>query len=586
MKKTFPFIIILLFSALGAFSYTYTKRHVLIPMRDGVRLYTEIFEPSDHPLAPVLIMRTPYSLSHYNDDTFDKKVFGLDSIYLAHGYILVRQNVRGTYLSEGRFVQSRPFVTDKKGKVTDEASDAWDTVDWLLAHCRTNGRVGVKGTSYPGFYAFMAARSGHPAVKAVSPQAPVNAWFMGDDIHHNGALMLMDSYSFGSSFFRRRQQPSVKAMPPLAPVDTSVSVFYRRPLAELLKPVLEEGSFWKDIVAHPNYDRYWQSRLSTRGLGELKPAVMIVGGLYDAEDNYGTWNTWRQIRQHAPKTPLFLVEAPWYHHAWGNGKYQHLDGAWFGAGTAAYFINEIEYPFFAYYLEGKGRKPAPVTVLPSAETREEVMKDRKVEDQWLQLDGWPPKGTQVRRLMLKGGTVLSDPRNPVPYYNKVDARHRDRAYMAADQRFASQRNDVLTCAWLPAQDTLRLMGPVKVRLTLNTSATDLDAVVKLIDVRPDGYEMLVRGDVMPARFRHSFSVPKPLQPDKDFTLSFTMPDIAHVLLPGHRLMVQVQYSWYPLVAVNPQTFLKNPYHATQADCRKARVTLKGNGQSWVELTVW
>ena len=158
--------------------------------------------------------------------------------------------------------------------------------------------------------------------------------------------------------------------------------------------------------------------------------------------------------------------------------------------------------------------------------------------------------------------------------------------MAADQRFASQRNDVLTCAWLPAQDTLRLMGPVKVRLTLNTSATDLDAVVKLIDVRPDGYEMLVRGDVMPARFRHSFSVPKPLQPDKDFTLSFTMPDIAHVLLPGHRLMVQVQYSWYPLVAVNPQTFLKNPYHATQADCRKARVTLKGNGQSWVELTVW
>lgn len=162
MKKTFPFIIILLFSALGAFPYTYTKRHVLIPMRDGVRLYTEIFEPSDHPQAPVLIMRTPYSLSHYNDDRFDKKVFGLDSIYFAHGYILVRQNVRGTYLSEGRFVQSRPFVTDKKGKVTDEASDAWDTVDWLLAHCRTNGRVGVKGTSYPGFYAFMAARSGHP----------------------------------------------------------------------------------------------------------------------------------------------------------------------------------------------------------------------------------------------------------------------------------------------------------------------------------------------------------------------------------------------------------------------------------------
>ena len=586
MKKTFLFLIAFLVSAFDAFAYTYTKRHVLIPMRDGVRLYTEIYEPSDHPQAPVLIMRTPYSLSPYNNDTFDKNTFGLDSVYLKHGYILVRQNVRGTYLSEGRFVQSRPFIVNKKDKETDEASDAWDTVDWLLAHCHTNGRVGVKGTSYPGFYAFMATRSGHPAIKATSPQAPVNDWFMGDDIHHNGALMLMDSYSFGSSFFRYRPQPSTKSMPALAPVDTSVSVFYRRPLAEILKPVLEKGSFWTDIVAHPNDDDYWQSRCSTRSLGEIKPAVMIVGGLYDAEDNYGTWNTWRQIKHRSPKTPLFLVEAPWYHHAWGNGKYQHLDGAWFGAGTAAYFINEIEYPFFAYYLEGKGRKPAPVTVLPSAETREEVMKDRKVDDQWLQFPCWPPKGTHLKRLTLKGGTVVADPWNPVPYYNNVKIRRRDRAYMAADQRFASQRSDVLTFSWPAQQDTLRLMGPVNVRLTLNTSETDLDAIVKLIDVRPDGYEMLVRGDVMPARFRHSFSAPEALRPGQDFTLSFTMPDVAHLLLPGHRLMVQVQYSCYPLVAVNPQTFLKNPYSATRDDYRKARVTLKGKGKSWVELTVW
>lgn len=586
MKKTFLFLITFLISTLCAFSYTYTKRRVMIPMRDGVRLYTEIFEPSDNPHAPVIIMRTPYSLSHYNDDKFIKKKFGLDSVYLNHGYIFVKQNVRGTYLSEGRFVQSRPFNPNKKGKETDEASDTWDTVDWLLGHCSTNGRVGVKGTSYPGFYAFMAARSGHPAIKATSPQAPVNAWFMGDDIHHNGALMLMDTYNFGSSFFRYRLQPSAKSMSALAPVDTSVNVFYRRPIADILKPVLEKGSFWIDIVAHPNYDSYWQSRLSTRSLGAIKPAVMIVGGLYDAEDNYGTWNTWRQIKLHSPKTPLFLVEAPWYHHAWGNSKYQNLDGAWFGAGTAAYFINEIEYPFFAYYLEGKGRKPAPVTVLPSAETREEVMKDRNMEDRWIQLDCWPPKGTQAKRLMLQGGTVISDPLNPVPYCSNLEIRRRDRAYMASDQRFASQRGDVLTFSWPAVTDTLRLMGPVRVKLTLNTTATDLDAIVKLIDVRPDGYEMLVRGDVMPARFRHSFSSPAPLQPGKDFTLSFTMPDIAHLLLPGHRLMVQVQYSCYPLVAVNPQTFLKNPYTATQTDYQKARVILKGEGMSWVEVTTW
>lgn len=586
MKKFLTTIALLMVAHLSAFSYSYTKRHVLIPMRDGVRLYTEIYEPVDHPVAPILIMRTPYSLAPYNDDTFNKAIFGLDSVYLNHGYILVRQNVRGRYLSEGHFEQSRPFISHKKGKQTDEASDTWDTVDWLLAHCHTNGNVGVKGTSYPGFYAFMAARSGHPAIKATSPQAPVNDWFTGDDIHHNGALMLMDSYSFGSSFFRLRPYPSAKGMPQLAPVDTTVDVFYHRPISEIQKPVLEKGSFWQDIVGHPNYDDYWQTHCSTHDMKSIKPAVMIVGGLYDAEDNYGTWNTWRQIRQQSPKTPLYLVEAPWYHHAWGNSNYQHLDGAWFGAGTAAYFINQIEYPFFAYYLEGKGQKPAPVTLLPSAETSEKIMKNRNVEKQWLHLDCWPPKESQFIRLKLGGGTVKSDPRDPVPYYSNLKIRHRDRSYMAADQRFATKRSDVLTYRCEALKDTLRLMGPIRVHLELNTTATDLDAVVKIIDIRPDGYEMLVRGDVMPARFRHSLTTPEPVLPGKDFTLSFTMPDIAHILLPGHRLMIQVQYSCYPLVTVNPQTFLTNPYTATNEDYRKAQVTLLGNGKSWVNLSVW
>ncbi len=449
----------------------------MIAMRDGVRLYTEIYEPAGNDHAPVLIMRTPYSLRPYNDDSFSKKSFGLDSVYLNHGYIIVRQNVRGTYLSEGCFEQSRPFNPKKKKGDTDEATDTWDTVDWLLAHCRTNGHVGVKGTSYPGFYAFMAARSGHPAIKAASPQAPVNNWFMGDDIHHNGALMLMDSYGFGSSFFRQRRNPSVKAMGKLAPVDTTVDVFYKRPIADILSPVMEEGSFWNDIVEHPDYDSYWQAHCSTSSLGKIRPAVMIVGGLYDAEDNYGTWTTWRQIAKQSPKTPLYLVEAPWYHHGWGNSGYQHLDDAWFGAGTAAYFINEIEYPFFAHYLEGKGKRPAPVTLLPSGETRKEIMKDRDVESQWLTLDCWPPKDARAKRLCLGGGTVVSDPDNPVPYYNNVTTRGRDRAYMAGDQRFASKRGDVLTFSWPATRDTLRMMGPVKVNLVLNTDATDLLAVV-------------------------------------------------------------------------------------------------------------
>lgn len=558
----------------------------MIAMRDGVRLYTEIYEPADNDHAPVLVMRTPYSLKPYNDDTFSKKAFGLDSVYLNHGYVVVRQNVRGIYLSEGRFEQSRPFNHKNNKGDTDESTDTWDTVDWLLAHCRTNGRVGVKGTSYPGFYAFMAARSGHPAIKAASPQAPVNNWFMGDDIHHNGALMLMDSYGFGSSFFRQRRNPSVRAMGKLAPVDTTVDVFYKRSIADILRPVKEEGSFWNDIVEHPDYDSYWQAHCSTSHLDKIRPAVMIVGGLYDAEDNYGTWTTWRQIAKQSPKTPLYLVEAPWYHHGWGNSGYQHLDGAWFGAGTAKYFINEIEYPFFAHYLEGKGKLPAPVTVLPSGETREGIMKDRDVESQWLSMDCWPPRGVHAKRWYLGDGVVVSDPDNPVPYYNNVKTRGRDRAYMAADQRFASNRADVLTYSWPATRDTVRMMGPVKVNLVLNTDATDLMAVVKLIDVRPDGYEMLVRGDVMPARFRRSFSKPDPIKPGSDFTVSFTMPDIAHVLMPGHKLMVQVQFSWFPLVAVCPQAYMKNPYKATASDYRKAKVALQGNGKSFVELPVW
>lgn len=581
-------LILLFVSALSmaVSAQNYIKRHAMIPMRDGVKLYTEIYEPTDNGGAhPVLMMRTPYYIGPYNKDVFDPKAFSLDSIYLKHGYILVRQNVRGTYLSEGQFRQVRPYIANKRGRATDEASDAYDTVEWLLSHCHTNGRVGVKGTSYPGFYALMATLSRHPAIKATSPQAPVGDWFMGDDIHHNGALMLMDSYGFGTSFFRQRQKPSAEAMPQLAPVDTTVDVFYRRPLSDILAPALEKGSFWQDIVSHPNYDGYWQIRRSTRGIGHVKPAVMVVGGLYDAEDNYGTWSIYRRIREQSPEAPLYLVEAPWYHHAWANDHYQHLDGAWFGTGSARYFIRQIEYPFFAYYLEGKGHQPAPVTLMPSMETSEARMKGTSSDRLWTTLDTWPPRGMHYEKFQLKGGTVISDPLHPAPYYHDTATKKRDKAYMAADQRFATRRKDVLSFEGEALKDTLRLYGPVKVRLTLNTDATDLDAFVKIIDVRPDGYQQLVRWEVMPARFRRYFEKPVRIVPHRDFTLSFTLPDIAHVLLPGHRLMVQVQYSCYPLVAVNPQKFLPNPYKAKASDYRKATVTLKGGGKSYVELPI-
>lgn len=579
------FIVLTLLTAISftASGQNYTKRYALIPMRDGVKLYTEIYEPADTCRHPVLIMRTPYSLGHYGEDVFNKESFGLDSIYLKHNYIFVKQNVRGRYLSEGLFMQVRPYNAAKHGDATDEASDTYDTVEWLLLHCHTNGRVGVKGTSYPGFYALMAALSGHPAIKAVSPQAPIGDWFMGDDIHHNGALMLMDSYSFGSSFFRKRLAVSKKAMPSLLPVDTTVNIFYHRPLDNILSPVLEEGSFWQDIVGHPSYDEFWRKRRSANGVRGLKPAVMVVGGLFDAEDNYGTWSTWRNIQTMSPGTPLYLVEGPWYHHGWNNAKYQHLDDAWFGKGSAFYFMNDIEYPFFAYYLEDKGNRPAAVTLLPSMETARSKMQDRCSDSLWIRLESWPPRGMRYEAFRLRGDTVVSDPDNPVPYYHTLTTRSRKREYMAADQSFASVRKDVCTTMERELSDTLRLFGPVKVRLDLITDATDLDAIVKLIDVRPDGYQMLIRGDVMPARFRRSFEKPVPIKSGRKFSLSFTMPDIAHVVLPGHRLMVQVQYSCFPLIAVNPQKFLPNPYKATKQDYQKARVILLDS--SVVELPV-
>lgn len=586
LKRLLPALLLLCCCA-AAGAAGYTKRHVMIPMRDGISLYTNIYEPSTPPPggSPILIMRTPYSLAPYNDNAFSAAHFGLDSIYLAHGYILVEQNVRGTYLSEGEFEQVRPFNARRRKAPTDEATDVYDTVEWLLRYCRSNGRVGVKGTSYPGFYATVAACSGHPAVRAVSPQAPVCDWFMGDDIHHNGAFMLADSYSFGASFFRRRPSPRTTALPPLASIDTAIAVYYRRPIAELLLPLADSVPFWRDIVAHPNYDAFWRRRKSTAGAGPVAPAVMVVGGLYDAEDCYGAWETWRGLRARSPRTEVFLVQAPWYHHAWSNDSYQQLGCAWFGTGSARYFIRHVEYPFFAYYLEGRGRKPAAVTLLPSAETAPEKIKDRPADDRWQRLDSWPPRGAETMRFYLEGGTVTADPLHPVPYYNKGNGKKRDKNYMAADQRFASSRPDVLTCSGPILTDTLSLMGPVDVSLQLRASCTDLDAVVKLIDVRPDGCQLLVRGDVMPARFRRSFRRPQPVRPGKDFVLRFRMPDVAHLLLPGHRLMVQVQFSWYPLVAVNPQTFLPNPYKAQAGDYRPARIVLVKSKKSCLTLTV-
>lgn len=597
----------------------YTKREVMIPMRDGARLYTAVYEPvSSSEAKPVMLVRTPYSLRPYGFEAgeepskdrfaYSSGMWGDLLNYAADGYVIVLQNVRGTYLSEGEFENIRPHLSGKAGgkttkRIVDEATDTYDTVEWLLANTGNNGNIGVKGTSYPGYYATMAALSRHPAIKAVSPQAPVTDWFMGDDAHHNGALCLADCYRFGSSMYRSRKAPSTKGMKRLVSIDSDLyEYFLGKPLSELSAFFGDTLAFWNKMVSHPDFDKFWKDRNPSYHLKDIEPAVLVTGGFYDAEDCYGAFNTYTQLKKLSPECDLYLAVGPWHHGGWRSRSVSSIAGAWFGEASGEYYLDDIEYPFFRYYLEGKGEKPARVNVLPSGETMRSRMEDLPSTSFWEAYSTWPPENASPTRIYLSGTdslnmssrsqdvgfrTFTSDPSNPVPYMD-VKSSGRDHGYMAADQTFASVRNDVLTYSGKVLSDTLHLAGPVKVYVELRldlpdgtySKNMDADIVVKLIDVRPDGYQMLVRGDVMPVRYRGGFGKAKAVKAGKVFSVDFTMCDIDHYFLPGHSLMIQIQGSWFPLIAMNPQTFVRNPFLATKDDYRPINISVSSN--SYVE----
>lgn len=597
----------------------YTKREVMIPMRDGARLYTAVYEPvSSSEAKPVMLVRTPYSLRPYGFEAgeepskdrfaYSSGMWGDLLNYAADGYVIVLQNVRGTYLSEGEFENIRPHLSGKAGgkttkRIVDEATDTYDTVEWLLANTGNNGNIGVKGTSYPGYYATMAALSRHPAIKAVSPQAPVTDWFMGDDAHHNGALCLADCYRFGSSMYRSRKAPSTKGMKRLVSIDSDLyEYFIGKPLSELSAFFGDTLAFWNKMVSHPDYDKFWKDRNPSYHLKDIEPAVLVTGGFYDAEDCYGAFNTYTQLKKLSPECDLYLAAGPWHHGGWRSRSVSSIAGAWFGEASGEYYLDDIEYPFFRYYLEGKGEKPARVNVLPSGETMRSRMEGLPSTSFWEAYSTWPPENASPTRIYLSGTdslnmsgrsqdvgfrTFTSDPSNPVPYMD-VKSSGRDHGYMAADQTFASVRNDVLTYSGKVLSDTLHLAGPVKAHVELKldlpdgtySKNMDADIVVKLIDVRPDGYQMLVRGDVMPVRYRGGFGKAKAVKAGKVFSVDFTMCDIDHYFLPGHSLMIQIQGSWFPLIAMNPQTFVKNPFLATKDDYRPIHISVSSN--SYVE----
>ncbi len=572
----------------------YTKTEQYIPMRDGIRLFTSIYSPRDKSEKhPILMTRTPYSCAPYGTD-FSSRLWERHWKYYAReNYIIVVQDVRGRWMSEGEFEDIRPFNRTKKGTETDEASDTYDTIDWLVKNLsNNNGNVGVFGISYPGFYATMAAASGHPALKAVSPQAPVTDWFIGDDFHHNGAFFQLDGFRFYSGFGKPRPQPTTVGP---SGYDFKIRDSYKfhlengtlKRLSELMGDSIK---FWKDMYAHPNYDDWWKARDARTAMHAIKPAMLTVGGLFDAEDCWGAWNLYKAIEKQNPGIHNKLVMGPWYHGQWSTRDGNSLGNARFGSNTSFWYQNNIEIPFFNYYLKGKGENPQlpEATIFFSGENK------------WKKLDHWPPSATQARDIYFDANGALSwnrpgssdsfseyisDPAKPVPYTEDVHFG-RTREYMTDDQRFASRRPDVLVFQTGILEEDLTLAGPVIANLKVSISGTDADFVVKIIDVFPDnfqytgttgtypmgGYQMMVRGEIMRGRFRNSFTTPEAFKPGKVETVKFELPDVAHTFKKGHRLMIQVQSSWFPLADRNPQKFV-NIYTADEKDFQKATIRL-------------
>lgn len=548
------------------FKEHYVKAEYMIPMRDGVRLYTAVFTPKnkrggDH---PILYMRTPYGCAPYGKKNADFWKQSIYRNYLEAEYIFVFQDVRGRWMSEGEFVNVRPFIANKQGRDTDEASDVYDSVEWLLRKVRkNNGKVGVYGNSYCGFYALMAAASGHPAVCAVSPQAPVGDWFMGDDFHHNGAFAVCDAVSFLPHFGTTgRVKPTDKPVPFESPAQGgSYDYFMTHTVADITAALGGRVPFWDDMTAHPDYDEWWRQRSAMRATENVTSPILMVGGAFDAEDAYGVWNIYRALRANNPSLDCRIVVGPWAHGAWrGNGGANELGGVVFSEDSMSeFFRDEIEFPFFDYLLRGEGDGGA---------SSSGALVFFSGENCWRESEGWSPeRECEPSRLYIDETGALrddapdakssysvytSDPSDPVPYYPDTASR-RKKEYMVAGQEFVDSRDDVLAFVSPVLEEDVTMAGAIEAVLYAAISTTDADFVVKVIDVGPDGeYEMLVRGDIMRGRYRNGFSTPEAFTPDRIERVAFTMPDVAHTFMAGHRIKVQIQSSWFPLFDRNPQ----------------------------------
>jgi uncharacterized protein len=567
----------------------YTRQDVEIAMRDGVKLYTIVYSPKDQSQQyPILMTRTPYGVGPYGKDTMRSQL-GPNRFFPTEGYIFVYQDVRGCFMSEGTFVNMRPqkLVHNDKND-TDESTDTYDTIDWLVKNVGSNnGKVGLWGISYPGFYSSAGMIDHHPALAAVSPQAPIADWFF-DDFNHHGAFFQVHAFNFFSRFGSARPQPtpSRPAFGFKYPVNDGYQFWHDLgPLSNVNSKIFKDQiAAWNELTEHPNYDTFWQARNLLPHLKNVAPAVMTVGGWFDAEDLYGALNTYQTVEKNS-KDFNVLVMGPWSHGGWsGPSQGDKLGNIFFGSPTSDFFQRTMELPFFNHFLKGKGEQTLP-----------EAYVFETGANQWRKFDSWPPKSTRQRDLFFNTGGRLawddpgadpnasekytSDPSRPVPFTEAITTVM-TKEYMTDDQRFASKRPDVAVFQTDVLKEDVTLAGPMVAHLTVSTTGTDSDWVVKVIDVFPQdtggmvggsaakplgGYQMMVRSEVIRGRFRKSYEKPEPFTPNEPTLVRLPLQDVLHTFKKGHRVMVQVCSTWFPLVDRNPQKYVDSIYRAQPGD---------------------
>ncbi|MFO7721193.1 MAG: CocE/NonD family hydrolase [Gillisia sp.] len=612
LKQTPLMFLISLFLSVPLFSQTtqkfevsenYDKQEVYITMRDGVKLHTTIYSPKDTTKKhPIIMQRTPYSSRPYGADQF-RSLIGPNKYLMEEGNIIVYQDVRGRWMSEGTYDNMRAYIPNKKRKQSDETSDTYDTIEWLLKNAKNNnGRVATWGISYPGHYAVMSLIDAHPALKAVSPQAGIGDFFFEDFIH-NGAYML--SYWRATALFGyEKEGPTTEAwyeIPELGTQDQYQFFLDIGPLSNLDKYYGEDNVFWQQLKENPNYDEFWKSRGVIQHLNDIKPAVMTVGGLFDAEDLYGPFNTYKTIEKTSDNYNI-MVFGPWSHGDWARQtKRQAVGNVYFGDDISEAYQKNVETKFFNHFLKGSGAKDL---ALPEAYVFDTGNKE------WNSYESWPPKNAVNKTFYLGADqelsnqastaeiSFISDHKKPVPYSEDIKMVFTPRKYMTDDQRFAARRPDVLVFETPVLEKDMTMAGVIEAHLKVATTGTAADWVVKVIDVYPpdaedyeevqdhlrmSNYHMMVRSEVIRGRFRNSFENPEPFEPNKKTDVSFNLQDINHTFKKGHKLQIQVQSTWFPLIDLNPQTYVPNIFKAEEKDFTKQTHTIYGD--SFINFSV-